>query len=299
MKTEYIWKNWEFIKWEDCMEHHVNHSLHYWSGVFEGIRFYPTPKWPKIFRLREHIERLFYSAKVMNLNTEFTVEDIMEACLQSVQKSWIESWYIRPIMYHESWTMWLKAKNKINVTISVWAWWKYLSENPISVKIPKVRRLSKKTADMNAKVCWYYANSILASLEIQKGWFDEWLLLDTKGNIAEWPGENIFFVDSVKNKIYTPATGNILPWITRDSIIKILKKDFDIEVKETKIKPDELWDFNEAFFVWTAAEVTIIWSITDKKGKTHKYASDFSKKIKEFYQDIVTWENSWYEKWLY
>ena len=302
IKTPYIWKNWKFIKWEEALDHNITHSLHYGSWVFEGIRFYPTSNGPKIFRLKEHIDRLFYSASVMNMKIPFSKEEIIDATIQLVKKSWVESWYIRPLVYYGYGKMWLNPEGApLEIIISAWAWWKYLSEKPIKVKIPTIRRIDPQTTPMGAKICWNYANSILASLEIKRDWYDEWLLLDTQWFIAEWPGENIFFVKW--KEVFTPTVWTILPGITRDTIIKLFKDKFWIDVKETRIHPNQLWEFNEAFFVGTAAEVTPIWSITDEYGKTYDYKSwekdSITQKIKEIYFNVVTWKDKNYLKWLY
>ncbi len=197
--------------------------------------------------------------------------------------------------------MWLNpAWAKTETVISVWKWWKYLSENPIKVRISKIRRIHPSTTDMWAKISWNYANSILVSQETKKAWFDEWLLLDTEWFIAEWPGENIFFVKW--NEIHTPELWTILPWITRNSIINLLKNEFWINVIERKIKPSELWDFDWAFFTWTAAEVTPIWSITSEAGETFSFNSwndSLVWKIKTLYWDVVTWKNVKYLDWLF
>lgn len=300
-ETTYIWQNWKFIEWNDSIEHTVNHTLHYGWWVFEGIRFYDTDKWPKVFRLKEHIERLYYSANVFNLTIPYTKEELIDATLELVKKNLIENWYIRPIVYLWYWKMWLNPKwLDTNVSISLWKWWRYLSDLPISVKIPKIRRISNLTTDMSAKVTWNYANSILASNEIHSQWFDEWLLLDIDWNIAEWPWENIFFVKW--EQVYTPKLWNILPWITRDTIIKLFKDKFDTIVIESIIKPSEIMFFDEAFFVWTAAEVTPIWSITLEDWTKKDFVYDensFTMKMHDLYLDLVKWKISWYDSFLY
>ena len=302
IKTPYIWKNWKFIEWEEALDHNITHSLHYGSWVFEGIRFYPTENWPKIFRPKEHIDRLFYSASVMHMNIPFSKEEVIQATIELVKKSWVESGYIRPLVYYGYGKMWLNpAWAPVEFTISAWAWGKYLSDQPIKVKIPSIRRIDPQTIPMGAKICWNYANSILASLEIKDDWYDEGLLLDTQWFIAEGPGENIFFVKW--NEIFTPAVWTILPGITRDTIIKLFKDKFNITVKETRIHPKQLGEFNEAFFVGTAAEVTPIGSITDEFGTTFEYkswnANSYTQKIKKIYQDVVTWKDKDYLDWLY
>ena len=300
IKTPYIWKNWDFINWDDAMDHNLTHSLHYWTGVFEGIRFYPTSNWPKIFRLKEHIERLFYSASILELNIPYSKEEIMQAHIDIVAKSWIESWYLRPLVYYWEGKMWLNPTGaKVETVISAWNWGKYLADRAIDVKVSKYKRMHPETADMNAKVSGWYYNNVLVSLEVKKENFDEGLLLDTNWFIAEGPGENIFFVKW--NKIYTPKIGTILPWITRATIIQIAKEKLNIEVIEEKITPDRLWEFDETFFVGTAAEVTPIWSITYKWEKNiYKSWEENSmvNTIKDFYMDIVCGKDEVYKEWL-
>ena len=300
IKTPYIWENWEFIDWDEALVHNLSHSLHYWTWVFEGIRFYPTKNWPKIFRLDEHIERLFYSSKVLELKIPFTKEEIKQAHIDLVKKSDIEAGYIRPIVYYWEWKMWLYPKwAKVETVISVWNWWKYLEDKAIDVKISKYKRMHPESADMNAKVSGWYYNNVLVSLEVHNEWYDEWLLLDYKWFIAEWPGENIFFIKD--NTLYTPELWTILPWITRATIIEIVKEEFWIDAIEWKIKPEDLSKFSEAFFVWTAAEVTPIWSITfnwNKYNFTSFEKNSLSNKIKDFYLKVVTWKIEKYNNWL-
>lgn len=302
IKTPYIWKNWEMIAWDEAMDHHLSHSLHYGWWVFEWIRFYDTPKWPKVFRLKEHIERLFYSANFLWLKFDFSKEDLINAVLELVLINNEKTWYIRPIIYSWYWKMWLNPTwAKVETVISLWKWWKYLWEESTNVKIPKIRKTHPKTTDMNAKISWNYANSILVSKEVSSEWFDEWLILDTEWFIAEWPWENVFFVKW--NSVITPALWTILPWITRASIIEILKNEFNIIVEERKILPIEIKDFDEAFFTWTAAEVTPISSITletwEKINLKSYEKNSLSQKIKEMYLNITWWKLDNYKNWLY
>ena len=300
IKTPYIWRNWEFIAWDDAMDHNLTHSLHYWTWVFEGIRFYPTENWPKIFRLKEHIDRLFYSASVLELEIPYSKEEIMQAHIDIVAKSWVEMWYLRPIVYYGTWKMGLNPKwAKVETVISAWNWGKYLADRPIDVKISKYKRMHPETADMNAKVSWWYYNNVLVSLEVKKENFDEGLLLDYEGYIAEGPGENIFFIKDWK--LFTPKAWTILPWITRATIMQIAKEKLNIDCEEAKILPTDLKDFDEAFFVGTAAEVTPIWSITyngEKINFTSWEENSISNKIKSIYLDIVTGGDEDYKEWL-
>ena len=302
MKTKYIWKNGKLIDWDKSLDHNVTHSLHYWSAVFEWIRFYDTQNWPKVFRLKEHIDRLFYSAWCIWMEIPFSKKEIINWTLELIEKIDVKEWYIRPIVYYGYGKMGLNPTwNPIEVVISAWAWGKYLSEKEINVKVPSVRRIDPQTIPMWAKISWNYANSILASLEIKKEGYDEWLLLDTQWFIAEWPWENIFFVRG--DKVFTPVEWTILPWITRDTIINLFKDKLNIEVEKTRIHPQQLWEFTESFFVWTAAEVTPIWTITDEHNNKYVYSSwkedSLTSKIQKIYYDVVRWKDKNYLDWLY
>lgn len=303
-KTDIVWHNWSLIARDDAVDHHVTHSLHYGWGVFEGIRFYNTAQGPKIFRLDKHIERLFYSAWVMGMTIPYTFEELMQACIDTVAKSNASNGYIRPIVYFWQGAMWVypdPAKLSVETFISVWKRGKYLSDDPIKVKIAKTRRIHPATSDMKAKIAWHYANSILVSLEIKKAGFDEWLLLDTDGYIAEGPWENIFFAK--ENKVVTPADGTILPGITRATHIQLLKEHYDIDVIKRKIEPRELIDFDQAFFVGTAAEVTPIWSITTQTGELISYISwndwTVTMNLKHLYDKVVRGKVETHNDWLF
>ncbi len=289
IQTPYIWLNGSIIPWEEAKDHTVTHALHYGTSVFEGIRFYKTDTWPGIFRLKEHIDRLFYSMKVLDMEIDYSIEDIINATKEIVKVNKIESWYIRPIVWYGYWKMWLNPKwAKVNVEISVWKWGKYLSDRPINVKVSKFRRINSDAVVIDAKVGWYYVNSVFANLEVEKQWFDEALLLDANWYIAEWPWENIFFIKW--NTLYTPSLWSILPGITRDTIINAVAPEMWFEIVETNIKLQDLSEFDEAFFVWTAAEVTPIWFITDLEDNTFEFVSDKSLKIRDFYMDLVHWK---------
>lgn len=304
-QTDLIWHNGSLIERDEATDHHINHSQHYGGGVFEGIRFYDTPQWPKIFRLKEHIQRFFYSAKVVGIVLPYTEEELINACIKTVAENKISQWYIRPIAYFGKWKMGIYPhidQLQTQVFISVWKRGKYLSEEPITVKIAKIRRIHPATSDMKAKISGHYANSIQVSLETRNDWYDEWLLLDTDWYIAEWPWENIFFIND--NTICTPAEGTILPGITRATVIQLFKDTYWLSVEERMIHPDELPDFTEAFFVWTAAEVTPIWSITTQDGIVYTYQwswdkQKYSQQMKKLYQNIVTGNVESYHSWLW
>ncbi len=292
--SRYIWKNGKFVKWNDAKVHILTHTLHYSAGVFEGIRFYDTPKGPAVFRLKEHIDRLFYSAKALQMKLPYSKKEIRETILKTIKKNRLKSGYIRPIAYF-GYGMGLSPKNiPIEMAIAAWTWGAYLSEDPsIKVKISPIMRLHPRSTVHDAKICGHYTNSIMASIDAQNDGYHEALLLDENGLVAEGPGENIFMVK--RKKIYTPAEGNILPGITRDSIMT-LARDLGYKVIEKRIKPAELKRAHEAFFTGTAAEVTPIGQIDRKKIK--RAPGPITMTLKEAFLDIVNGKNPKYRKWL-
>lgn len=292
--SKFIWLNGKFIKWNQAKTHIITHSLHYGSGIFEGIRFYETEKGPAVFRLKDHMKRFNYSAKTIKLDLKYSVEELCRGVLKLIQKNNLKQGYIRPLCVYGEGYMGLDPTGAPNMTtIAAWPWGAYLSEESIKAHISKIRRLTPQQTDMRAKLCGHYFNSILASQEAHSLGFQEAILLDQEGNIAEGPGENIFMV---KNRmLITPPEKFILPGITRDSIIKIAKYE-KIPVKEKKITPAELLDADEAFFTGTAVEVSIINEIDGHKMKNPDAL--ISKKLKTLYEEAARGENKKYKKWL-
>jgi len=294
LKEKFIWVNGKFIPWGKANIHILNHSLHYGSAVFEGIRFYKTEKGVAIFRLSDHLNRLFYSAKTMGMNILYSKKQLTKTILDLIKKNKLTSGYIRPIVFYGSKMGLNPIGADINIVIACWSWEKYLDKEVVKVKISSYLRLHPQSSAMGAKISGHYFNSILATLEVKKQGFDEALLLDYKGNIAEGPGENIFFV---KNKIfYTPPSDSILSGITRDTIMTLLK-DLGYQIKEKNIKPIELKNFNEAFFTGTAVEITGIGQINKIKIGNNREGT-LTKTLKENYNKIVRGEIKKYEKWL-
>jgi branched-chain amino acid aminotransferase len=260
--TSFIGKNGVLIPWEQATTHLLTHTLHYGGGAFEGIRCYKTEKGPAIFRLKEHIARLFYSASVLKMNLPFSEEEIVQAVTETVRKNKLECGYIRPLVYFGYGSMGIKIQPEtpVDVAIACWPWGKYLPEDAVKVKISSVMRIHPKSTVADAKLCGNYVNSILAEVEIRGTAFHEALFLDHEGNIAEGPGENIFIIKG--EKLITPKPGSILPGITRDTIFT-LAKDIGYEFEEATITTKQLFEADEAFFTGTAAEVTPIASIDD------------------------------------
>ena len=284
-----IWLNGKITDLKSGKVSLLTHSLHYGSSIFDGIRCYPTKKGSAIFRLEEHIERFFHSAKCMNMKLKYTKEEVKKACKKVIKLNNLKEAYIRPVAFYGE-GMGLDPTNiEVNVAVFAWGWGQYLQDE-IKVKIVKIKRISSDSHNISAKIGGHYVNSITATLEAKKQKYDEALLLDLKGNIAEGPGANIFFI---KNSIlYTPKKTSILCGITRDSIIKI-SKSLNYKVVEKDIKPLELKVFDSAFFVGTAVEVASISQIDKCKFECEKV-----EEIKKEFLKIVKCENEKFKEWL-
>jgi len=294
-ETEFIWMDGKLVKWKDAKIHVLTHTLHYGLGVFEGIRFYKTDKGPAVFRLKEHIQRLFNGAKVCFMDVPFSEEQIVDAVKETIIKNKIDAGYIRPIFFYGYGKMGLDPKGSpVNASIAVWPWGSYLGEDAVKVKTSSFIRIHPKSSHVDAKICGHYVNSIFASVEAKKAGYEEALLLDHTGGVSEGPGENFFCVKD--GKIYTPPKGNILPGITRDSIMKIAK-DEGIAIVEKELSLDDLKEGDELFFTGTAAEVTAISSLDDKKIGDGKIGPIISK-LKDIYMGAVIGKNKKYESWL-
>lgn len=293
--TSFIWMNGSFVPWEDAKIHILTHTLHYGLGVFEGIRVYKTSKGPAIFRLQDHVKRLYYSASAMKMEVPWSEKAMNEAIVETVRKNKLEQGYIRPIIYFGYGKMGLNPKGApVDASVSCWPWGKYLAEGAINVKIVKTIRLHPKSGVTDAKVTGHYFNSINAVLELAGTSYDEALLLDYKGNIAEGPGENFFMVK--KGVILTPPLGTILKGITRDTVVK-LARDLGYPVKEQLLKPKDILGADEAFFTGTAAEITPIGSIDDQIIAAGKEGS-ITSVLKNAFMGIVTGKDKKYEKYL-
>lgn len=293
-QKNYIWLDGELLKGEQVSVAFLNHSLHYGSAVFEGIRCYETANGPSVFRLKEHIKRLFYSAKVMGMKIPYSQKRMIEAVHETIVKNGLTECYIRPIVYYGE-RMGLSPDGlSVHVAIAVWPWGKYLKNKDIKVQIVDTQRLHPSSGVMDAKVSGHYFNSILAGLEAKKAKADEALLLDHKGNIAEGPGENIFFVKG--NTLYTPRPVSILPGITRATIIQ-LAKDIGYKVVEKDIKPKQIKIYDEAFFVGTAVEVHPIAQINDVRF-TSIMPDSVSHQFQSIYMDVVHGKDRKYRSWL-
>lgn len=256
----FIWVDGEFVPWREARVHVLTHSLHYGMGIFEGIRAYKTEQGTAIFRLEEHIKRLFRSAHIMRMPINYDAQIIKDVCCDALRRNQLESAYIRPICFYGSEGMGLRADNiKTHLVIAAWEWGAYLGseglEKGIRIRTSSFTRHHVNISMCKAKATGHYINSMLALQEALECGYDEALLLDNEGYVAEGSGENFFLVDN--GIIYTPELLSALEGITRDTVITLAREN-GLEVKEKRITRDEVYIADEAFFTGTAAEVTPI-----------------------------------------
>ena len=265
-----IWYNGNTVDWRDANLHILSHGLHYASCVFEGERIYNG----SIFKLREHTNRLIHSADRMGFKIPYSADEIDNACKEIIKIQKIENGYVRPIAWRGSEMMAISAqKNKIHFAVAAWEWGSYfdpkIREKGISLDISKWRRPDPKTIPWDTKASGLYMICTLSKHEAEKKGFNDSLMLDYKGDIAEATGANIFFVDKSESELHTPLPDNFLDGITRRTIID-LAKELNIKVIERKIKLDELKNFSGCFLTGTAAEVTPVSKINDYNFKIPK-----------------------------
>lgn len=292
-RGEYIWKDGKIIPWDDdgAKVHVSNHSLNYGSAVFEGIRFYKTPEKGNsaIFRLEDHIDRLFYSASAVgNDIKKYSKKEISDAIVEIVRVNKFKEGYIRPIVFFGD-GMGIDFGNSYGeIAIMAFPWGKYFEEEGIRVCISSYRKTHPRTTDINAKISGNYQNSILAHLEVKRKGYSGCLLLDCKANIAEGSGENIFFVKD--KKLITPKLGSVLPGITRDTILKIGAEN-GFEVEEEYIHTAQMESMDEAFFCGTAIEIAPIKEIKHHSSVIYT-THEITNQIREIYISTVQGKNN-------
>jgi len=288
-----------FVEWDQANVHVMTHTLHYGMGVFEGIRCYKTAKGPAVFRLLEHTARLFASAKIVGMEIPFTQEQINNAILETIRVNRLEEGYIRPLVFLGDNRRGLNTTGvSTQVAVAVWRWGAYLGEealtNGIRVKVASFARHHENVFMTKAKVCGAYVNSIMAKLEAVKAGYDEALLLDVAGHVAEGSGENIFIVRH--GKLKTPPLTSVLEGITRDSVITIAR-EMGLAVEEQYFSRDEVYIADEAFFTGTAAELTPINSLDDRViGRGGM--GPVTRKLQTAYFAAFRGEAAEYENWL-
>jgi branched-chain amino acid aminotransferase len=294
-----IWFDGEMVDWREAKVHVLTHTLHYGMGVFEGVRAYHAEQGTAIFRLQEHTDRLFRSAHIMNMDMPFSKDEINAAQLAAVKENNLDSAYLRPMVFYGSEGMGLRADNlKSHVIVAAWEWGAYLGQEALEKGI-RIRTSSFTRHHVNISMCkakanGNYINSMLALSDALRDGYDEALLLDVDGFVAEGSGENFFMV--YNGVIYTPELTSALDGITRATVIQLAKEE-GYEVREKRITRDEVYVADEAFFTGTAAEVT---PIRELDGRTIGCGSrgPVTEKLQKKYFDVVHGKSAAHSDWL-
>ncbi|MBI3840421.1 MAG: branched-chain amino acid transaminase [Thaumarchaeota archaeon] len=294
-----IWMDGKLVDWDEAKVHILTHALHYGYAVFEGIRCFPTTEGPAVFRLKEHIERFLNSAKIYRMDLRFSAKELTQACLELVRKNGVKSCYIRPIAYTGYGEMGLNPlKNKIAVAIASWEWGPYLGQKALDggvrATISSWVRIDSRALPIQAKCAANYANSALAKMEALAAGYDEAIMLNSHGMVAEGPGENIF---RVKDDILStpPASSGILRGITRDTVIQVAQ-DLKIKFYRNDSTKEELYTSDELFFSGTAVGIAKIREVDGRKVGYNGFP--ITDKIRKLYDSIVHGKAKRYSKWL-
>lgn len=295
----FIWFNGNLVEWRKAQTHVLTHTLHYGMGVFEGVRAYETQNGTAIFRLQDHTKRLFNSAKITGMHLPFTMEEINQAHIEVVKANKLASCYFRPMAFYGSNKLGVAPdQNDVQVIVAAWPWGAYLGEEGmqkgIRVQISSFTRHHPNITMIKAKANGNYMNSIMANTEATRNGYDEAIMLDSNGFVAEGSGENIFIVND--GKLYTPALDAALDGITRRTVMAIAA-DMNLTVTEKHITRDEVYCADEVFFTGTAAEVTPIREI-DGRVIGCGSRGTLTTEIQQRYFDIVHGKNTKYESWL-
>ncbi len=294
-----IWMDGEYVAWRDAKVHVLTHTLHYGLGVFEGLRAYSTDKGTAIFRLKEHTDRLYRSAHIVGMQIPYDKDTMNEVQQEIVKKNKLESAYIRPVVYYGAEGLGLHADNlSVHVAVASWEWGAYLGaenlERGIRIRTSSFTRHHVNAAMTKAKANGQYINSILALQEALACGYDEALLLDTEGYVAEGSGENFFMVS--RGVIYTPELTSALAGITRETVM-VLAEELDIPVREKRLTRDEVYSADEAFFTGTAAEVTPIREL-DNRTIGDGRRGPITEKLQKTYFDQVKGRRNAHADWL-
>ena len=295
-----IWYDGKMVPWRDATTHVLTHSLHYGLAVFEGLRAYKTVNGTAIFRLKEHTERLFNSAHIYMMKIPYDRETLIQAQKDVVRANNLESCYVRPIAFYGSEKMGVSPKGaQVHVAIAAWPWGAYLGaeglEKGIRVKTSSFARHHVNVSMCRAKYSGTYANSILANMEATEHGYDEGLLLDVDGFVAEGAGENLFMIKG--DRIVEPELNSALIGITRDSVIQ-LAADLGYKVEAKRITRDDLYIADEVFFTGTAAEVTPVREVDGRTVGTGK-RGPLTEKLQSMFFDVVNGRSEKYRHWLH
>ncbi|HUV11469.1 MAG TPA: branched-chain amino acid transaminase [Acidimicrobiia bacterium] len=297
-KTEKIWMDGSLVNWDEATVHVLTHTLHYGSGVFEGIRAYATDRGPAVFRLTDHMRRLHDSANLLMMDIPYSVEELVEATKETIRVNGVESCYVRPIAFLGYGEMGLNPlPSPVQVSIAVWPWGTYLGDegvkNGVRMKISTWRRMDPNINPVAAKGTGIYINSSLAKVEALKGGYDEAILLNMAGTVSEATGENVFVVkDGVL--LTPPLSAGALEGLTRDTVMTIAR-DLGYEVREQTLLRTDLYLADEAFLCGTAAEIVPMRSVDDREIGA---PGEITRKIQETYFAIVHGQVEKYADWL-
>jgi branched-chain amino acid aminotransferase len=295
-----IWFNGEFVDWKEAKVHVLSHVIHYGSSIFEGIRCYNTKQGPAVFRLKDHVARLYDSAKIYRMEIPYSQEDFYQAILETIKINGLKECYIRPAIFRGYGELGVYPLNcPVESIIAVWAWGKYLGEKAIEegvdVGVSSWRRMAPDTMPNMSKAGSNYMNSQLAKMEAVFNGYDESVMLDYSGMVSEGSGENIFVVKN--GTLHTPPiSSSLLAGITRDSII-ILAEEMGLELKETDIPREMLYIADELFLTGTAAEVTPIRSV-DKIPVSNGVSGEITKKLQQRFFELLKGEVEDLYGWL-
>lgn len=300
-KLQKIWIDGEMVAWDDAQVHVLTHSLHYGLGAFEGIRAYKRANGKSyVFRLRDHIDRLFDTCKMTLLQPKVSREQVMQACIDTLRANNLPEGYLRPMVFLGEGAMGIYAPNNpVRTTVIAWKWGAYLGEEAlksgIRAKISSFARHHINISLAKAKMMGQYTNSVLAKREAKFGGYDEAILLDANGFVSEGSGENIFIVK--KGVIHTPdLSSSILEGITRDTVIT-LAREMGLEVREGRITRDQLWLADECFFTGTAAEITPVREV-DNRAIGEGTVGPVTKKLQDRFFDVVKGTDTSHQEWL-
>jgi branched-chain amino acid aminotransferase len=300
IKAEKIWIDGKLVSFDDAKVHVLTHALHYGIGIFEGIRAYKTADGRSaVFRLREHIQRLYDSAHIVLMEIPFPKEKLEQACVETLKANRLEAGYLRPLAFFGSGSMGVGAVNPVQVVVAAWPWGAYLSEEGlkkgIRAKVSSFTRMHVNVQMVRAKVSGQYVNSFLANREAAMSGYEEAILLDTEGYVVEGSGENIFIVkDGVLQT--PPLSSAILAGITRDTVLRIAR-DAGIPVREEKFTRDTMYLADELFMTGTAAEVTPVREVDNRRiGRGEP--GPVTKRIQETFFRVVRGEEPRYREWL-
>ena len=294
-----IWFDGELIPWREANVHVLTHTLHYGVGVFEGMRAYETPRGVAIFRLHDHTRRMERSAHILGMRLPYTFDEINDACVTVVRENALSAAYVRPIAFYGSEGMGLRANNlSVHVAVAAWEWGAYLGdeglEKGIRIRTSSFTRHHVNISMCKAKAVGHYINSILAYHEALECGYDEALLLDNEGYVAEGSGENIFIVRD--GMIYTPDLTSALEGVTRDTIL-VFARDLGIEVREKRLTRDEVYIADEAFFTGSAAEVTPVVELDNRTIGTGR-RGPVTRKLQTMFFDQVHGRKVRHPEWL-